>query len=127
MPRRRRGFAPTPAAARRRSSSTPTRSPITSPPRDPAAITGMCEDYRAAATLDLAHDRASRAAGQRVRCPMLALWGGKGLVNGWYDPLALWREYCDAEVSGGPVDAGHYVAEEAPDAVLAALDGFLKP
>ena len=95
--------------------------------RDPAAITGMCEDYRAAATLDLAHDRASRAAGQRVRCPMLALWGGKGLVNGWYDPLALWREYCDAEVSGGPVDAGHYVAEEAPDAVLAALDGFLKP
>lgn len=93
--------------------------------RDPAAITGMCEDYRAAATLDLAHDRASRAAGQRVRCPMLALWGGKGLVNGWYDPLALWRGYCDAAVSGGPVNAGHYVAEEAPDEVLAALSAFL--
>ena len=95
--------------------------------RDPAAITGMCEDYRAAATIDLAHDRVSREAGQRVRCPLLALWGGKGLVAEWYDPLALWRGYCDAEVSGGPVDAGHYVAEEAPDEVLAALDRFLSP
>ncbi len=92
---------------------------------DPASITGMCEDYRAAATIDLEHDRISRTDGRKVACPMLVLWGGKGRIGGWYDPLALWRQYCSAEVVGGPVDAGHYLAEEAPAEVLAALDGFL--
>ena len=61
---------------------------------DPAAITGMCEDYRAAATIDLVHDRMSRAEGRQVQCPMLVLWGEKGKVGGWYDPVAIWREYC---------------------------------
>ena len=95
--------------------------------RDPAAITGMCEDYRAAATVDLAADRASREAGQRVQCPLLALWGSRGRIGEWYDSLALWRQYCDGEVSGRPVNAGHYLAEEAPDEVLAVLGAFLKP
>ena len=58
---------------------------------DPAAITGMCEDYRAAASIDLEHDRISRAGGRKVRCPMLVLWGAKGKIGGWYDPVALWR------------------------------------
>ena len=94
--------------------------------RDPEAITGMCEDYRAAATIDLQHDRISRSEGRRVQCPVLALWGAKGKVGGWYDPVALWREYCDAEVSGAAVDSGHYRAEEAPAEVLAHLEGFLE-
>jgi len=94
--------------------------------RDPEAITGMCEDYRAAATIDLQHDRISRSEGRRVQCPMLALWGAKGKVGGWYDPVALWRNYCDAEVSGAAVDSGHYLAEEAPAEVLAHLEGFLE-
>ena len=92
--------------------------------RDPAAIVGMCEDYRAAATIDLVHDRASRAEGRRVRCPMLVLWGEKGRIGGWYDPLAIWRSYCEAEVAGGPVASGHYLAEEAPEQVVAAFAGF---
>ena len=92
---------------------------------DPAAIAGMCEDYRAAASIDLAHDRISRAEGRRIRCPLLVLWGAKGSIGGWYDPLALWRQYCDGPVAGGPVDSGHYLAEEAPAAVLAAVQPFL--
>ena len=92
---------------------------------DPAMIRGMCEDYRAAATIDLVHDRASRAAGERVRCPMLVLWGTRGSIGKWYDPLALWRAYCAAEVVGGPIPSGHYLAEEAPTETLAAFDAFL--
>jgi haloacetate dehalogenase len=86
--------------------------------RQPETIIGMCEDYRAAATIDLVHDRMSRAEGRHVRCPMLALWGEKGAIGGWYDPLALWRDYCSSEVIGGPVKSGHYLAEEAPGEVL---------
>ncbi len=93
--------------------------------RNPEAIRGMCEDYRAAATIDLEHDRTSRSEGRRVACPMLVLWGGKGRIGDWYDPLAIWRGYCDAEVIGFAVDSGHYLAEEAPDAVLVHLHAFL--
>jgi haloacetate dehalogenase len=92
---------------------------------DPRMIAGMCEDYRAAASIDLVHDRASRLDGVRVQCPMLVLWGAKGRIGGWYDPLALWREYCEATVAGGALASGHYLAEEAPAAVLAWLVPFL--
>lgn len=91
----------------------------------PGTVEAICEDYRVAAGLDLEHDRASRAAGERIRCPLKVLWGGRGKIGAWYDPLGLWRGYAEAEVSGGPVPSGHYLAEEAPEAVLAALDGFL--
>lgn len=93
--------------------------------RDPATITGMCEDYRAAATIDLVHDQVSRAQRLHVRCPMLVLWGARGQIGGWYDPLDLWRHYCDADVTGGPLDCGHYMAEESPEAMLEKLDRFL--
>ncbi|PWS37160.1 alpha/beta hydrolase [Falsiroseomonas bella] len=93
--------------------------------RTPGTVEAICEDYRAAATIDLEHDRASREAGQRVTCPLLALWGAKGKVGVWYEPLEVWRRYAGGPVSGGPVASGHYLAEEAPEAVLAALDGFL--
>ena len=91
---------------------------------DPDAIRGMCEDYRAAATIDLDHDRASRAAGRKVACPMLVLWGAQGKIGGWYDPLAIWRDHCEAEVVGGPVASGHYLAEEAPAEVLTRFRAF---
>jgi len=90
----------------------------------PEMIRGMCEDYRAAATIDLEHDRASRAAGEKVRCPMLVLWGKKAKIEAWYDALAVWRQYCAAEVGGGPVNSGHYLAEEAPGEVLQQLTAF---
>ncbi|MBV8669385.1 MAG: alpha/beta hydrolase, partial [Candidatus Eremiobacteraeota bacterium] len=86
--------------------------------RNPDTIRGICEDYRAAASIDLEHDRASRAEGRKVQCPMLVLWGSKGRIGTWYEALAIWREYCRAEVIGGAVDSGHYISEEAPDAVL---------
>jgi haloacetate dehalogenase len=92
--------------------------------RDPDAIRGMCEDYRAAATIDLVHDRTSREAGDKIRCPLLVLWGEKGKIGTWYEPLELWGRYCSAEVSGRSVRSGHYLPEEAPDEVLAAFESF---
>jgi len=93
--------------------------------RNPEMIRGMCEDYRAAVTIDLEHDRASRAENRKVQCPMLVLWGKKAKIEAWYDALAIWRQYCAAEVKGGAVNSGHYLAEEAPGEVLDALEKFL--
>ncbi len=92
--------------------------------RNPEMIRGMCEDYRAAASIDLEHDRASRAAGAKVQCPLLVLWGAKGKIPRWYDPLAIWRQYCAADVTGGAIDSGHYLAEEAPQATIAQFRAF---
>ena len=91
----------------------------------PEMIRGMCEDYRAAATIDLEHDRASRAAGEKVRCPMLVLWGRKAKIQAWYDALEVWRRYCAGELAGSAVESGHYLAEEAPDDVVSRLQLFL--
>ncbi len=93
--------------------------------RLPGTVTAICEDYRAAASMDLVHDRASRAAGERITCPVLALWGAKGKIGQWYEPLAVWRDYASGPVSGHAVNSGHYLAEEAPEEVLAALGDFL--
>lgn len=93
--------------------------------RAPGTVEAICEDYRAAATIDLEHDRESRAQGVKVACPLLALWGAKGKIGQWYDALAVWRAYSSAEVAGHPVNSGHYLAEEAPGEVLQALEEFL--
>jgi haloacetate dehalogenase len=93
--------------------------------RRPDTIVGMCEDYRAAASIDLEHDRASRDAGIKVQCPMLVLWGAQGKISQWYRPLEIWRRYCAAEVRGGAVESGHYLAEERPAEVLRHLESFL--
>ena len=93
--------------------------------RLPGTVRAICEDYRAATGIDLVHDRASRAAGQRIACPLLALWGAKGKIGQWYAPLEVWRAYADGPVTGHAVDSGHYLAEEAPGEVLAALGTFL--
>ncbi len=92
--------------------------------RDPEMIRGMCEDYRAAASIDLEHDRAGRAAGTKVQCPLLVLWGKKAKIEAWYDALSIWRQYCTAKVSGASVNSGHYLAEEAPGEVLDHLSAF---
>jgi haloacetate dehalogenase len=94
--------------------------------RNPEMIRGMCEDYRAAATIDLVHDRESRGAGARVTCPMLVMWGDKGKIGKWYDPVDVWRQYCDGPVTGQAIGTGHYLAEEDPDAVVTALGRFLE-
>jgi len=91
--------------------------------RDPATIHAACEDYRAAASYDYALDEADMRAGRRIAAPLLALWGGRAQVGSWYDVLAIWREWAD-DVRGGPIDAGHFLAEEAPEATYAALRSF---
>lgn len=93
--------------------------------RDPDVIRGICEDYRAAATIDLEDDRAARAAGRKIQCPLLVLWGASGIIGKLYDPLSIWGAYSDGPVTGASVPAGHYVAEEAPEAVLSQLKTFL--
>lgn len=85
-------------------------------------IRGMCEDYRAAASIDMEHDRESREQGVRIQCPVLALWGTKGKIGKWYDPPEVWARYCDGPVTCGVVESGHYLAEESPQEVL---DHFL--
>jgi haloacetate dehalogenase len=91
--------------------------------RDPATRQAICEDYRAGVTADLAHDEADRAAARRIVCPLLALWGGQGKLEAWYDVLAVWRDWAD-DVRGRPIACGHYLAEEAPDETYAELRAF---
>ncbi|MFO1337010.1 MAG: alpha/beta hydrolase [Burkholderiaceae bacterium] len=90
----------------------------------PGAAHALCEDYRAAATIDLEHDRADRAAGRRLAMPLLALWGAKGIVQRCFDPLAEWRRVAD-DVRGAALPCGHYIPEESPEALLAAVLPFL--
>ncbi|HEY2187777.1 MAG TPA: alpha/beta hydrolase [Caldimonas sp.] len=85
------------------------------------AIHASCEDYRASATIDLEHDRASRAAGEKIACELLVLWGSRGVVGQLYDPLALWRAQCAATVTGQAMKGGHFLAEELPDETAAHL------
>jgi haloacetate dehalogenase len=87
----------------------------------------FCEDYRASAGIDLEHDRASRQAGQKIACDTLVLWGERGVVHALFDPLALWQAQCAAAVSGMAMPAGHYIAEELPDAAAQALVAFFLP
>lgn len=92
--------------------------------RLPGAAHAMCEDYRAAAGIDLEHDRADRTAGRRLRMPLLALWGEQGVVQRCFEPLVEWQRVAD-DVQGGALPCGHYIAEEAPDALLARVLPFL--
>ena len=90
----------------------------------PGTIAAICEDYRAAATIDLVHDRESRAAGGRITAPLAVLWGARGKVGAWYDVPAIWRDYAADLRLAEAVPSGHYLAEEAPEAVLDAFARF---
>ena len=89
---------------------------------NPETIRASCDDYRAAASIDLEHDAAS--LGQKIRCPLLVLWGAKGFVQRTYDVLDVWRHYAE-QVEGKALDCGHFLPEEQPDEVVAALREFL--
>ena len=92
----------------------------------PEAIHAACEDYRAAAGIDLEHDRASRAAGQRIACDTLVLWGEYGVVHRLFDPLALWAAQCSARVSGEVMPAGHFIPEALPTELAHRLANFMR-
>jgi haloacetate dehalogenase len=91
--------------------------------RHPGTIAGTCADYRSAAGIDLILDDEAWAAGQKVECPLLVLWGAHGLV-GSADPLAIWQQYAP-DVHGHALHVGHFLPEEAPDLVTAELRDFL--
>jgi len=91
----------------------------------PGAAHGVCEDYRAAAGIDLEHDRADREAGKRLTMPLLVLWGEQGVIQRCFQPLQEWQRVASA-VDGGPLPCGHYIAEEAPDVLLARALPFLE-
>ncbi|WP_348752405.1 alpha/beta hydrolase [uncultured Aquincola sp.] len=91
----------------------------------PGAAHAMCEDYRAAAGIDLQHDRADREAGRRLPMPVLALWGTQGVVQRCFNPLAEWQRVAD-DVQGSALPCGHYIAEEAPEQLLDRVLPFLQ-
>ena len=91
---------------------------------DPQTVHAICEDYRAGATYDLKLDEADFGTCS-IDCPLLVLWGSKGVVGRLYDPVAVWRDW-GSDVRGEAIDAGHYLAEEQPDATFRALSAFLR-
>lgn len=90
--------------------------------QSPATLHAMCEDYRAAASIDLEHDEADMA--KKIDCPLLALWGAKGAMQQLYDVLATWRERA-TNVSGKAVPGGHWLPEEVPQEIYGELREFL--
>jgi haloacetate dehalogenase len=83
----------------------------------------MCEDYRAAATIDLVHDRADRATGKKLKMPLRVLWGEHGLVNKCFAPIADWEAVAQ-DVSGRTLPCGHYIPEECPEELIADARKF---
>jgi haloacetate dehalogenase len=78
---------------------------------NPATIHAMCEDYRAAASIDLEHDRADAQA--RIGCPLRVLWGARGVVNRLFAPVEDWQAKASGEVTGRPTPGGHYIPEDS--------------
>ena len=89
---------------------------------DPAAIRALCEDYRAAASIDLAHDASDLE--KKIQCPLLVLWSEKGPFHRMYDVLQTWRERAN-NAAGKALPAGHFLPEQIPDQSMAELKPFL--
>jgi pimeloyl-ACP methyl ester carboxylesterase len=87
-------------------------------------IHAVCEDYRAGATIDVEHDRADRDHGRQLTCPVMVLWQQPGGRPPPFDPQEIWRRWA-GEVVGEGLDCGHFLPEERPDDVAAALRQFL--
>jgi haloacetate dehalogenase len=94
---------------------------------DPRHAHAICEEYRAAATLDREHDGADLASGRRIACPLLVLWSRRGSLERWYHahggPLGVWRSWAD-DLEGRAVDAGHFFPEETPEETADVLGRF---
>ncbi|MDJ0650124.1 MAG: alpha/beta hydrolase [Xenococcaceae cyanobacterium MO_188.B19] len=90
---------------------------------DPKTIHGTCEDYRASADIDLVHD--AENMDKKVTCPLLTLWGNKGIIGKKYDVIASWKKRA-INVVGKGLDCGHFLPEEAPEATYKNLQKFLE-
>ena len=91
--------------------------------RDPSRVHAMCEDYRAGAYADFDIDKADRDTGKKITIPMLALWGDAGIARAAATPLETWKNWA-SNVSGSPIDSGHFLTEENPTATAKALRKF---
>lgn len=91
--------------------------------RDPTHVAATCGDYRAAATIDLEHDRQDRERGRRVTSPLLAMWGDGSYVGRNFDVASIWRTYAD-HVTAAPLPCDHYLPEEVPDETAQSLLNF---
>ena len=93
--------------------------------RDPDHAHAICEEYRAAAGIDRAHDRRDREAARKIRSPVLVMWSAHGPLDNWYaeGPVALWRDWAD-DVTGYPLKGGHFFPEAAPEQTADALRRF---
>ena len=91
---------------------------------EPARIHATCEDYRAGATYDLDADRKDRENGRRIACATSVFWGEKGIPSKTTGPLEIWQDWCE-NVTGGPIDSGHFLPEENPDETVRAILDFL--
>ena len=89
-------------------------------------IRAVCEDYRAAAGIDLEMDRADDRAGNRIRAPLLALWGAEGTVGKMWNVLDTWRPKTQAALEGEALPCGHLIPEERPDLVIAQFRRFFE-
>jgi haloacetate dehalogenase len=96
--------------------------------RDPARVHGICEEYRAAATIDVEHDRTDKEAGKRIECPMLHLWAEGGPLDTFYakedGPLGIWRQWAP-RAQGQAMTGGHFFPEENPDGTAVLVKQFL--
>jgi len=99
------------------------RTAYTSAFRDPRALHAICEDYRANASIDVAHDAADREAGTRIAAPLLALWEQPEGFELPLDPLSIWRRWAD-KVEGRGLPCGHFIPEERPDEVVDIFERF---
>ena len=93
---------------------------------DPANIHAMCEDYRAAASVDLTYDEADIKSGKKIACPVLALWSTRGPIGRLFDVMNIWKQYSGGAVTGKGLDGGHYLQEDLPNEVFAEISSFLK-
>ena len=92
---------------------------------DPACLHAMCEDYRAAASIDLEHDRQTIAQKQLLEIPVRVLWGELGQVNACFKPLEDWQKL-GTDVSGQTLQSGHYIPEEIPEGLIAEALSFFR-
>jgi len=85
---------------------------------NPESMRAMCEDYRAASSIDLIHDRQDREQGKKLQMPLRVLWGEHGLVNRCFKPIEDWKKVSNQAVTGRTVPCGHYIPEELPEILI---------
>lgn len=94
--------------------------------QNPETIHATCEDFRAAAGVDLELDEADEKAGRKVEAPILALWGTKNVIGKLWDVREVWRQHANAPVEGRALDCGHFLAEERPEELMQEFLRFFR-